>query len=1236
MKRLFCATWLFLFLLLTSCYKTEPAGSDTPSHEATLRSFSAEIVADYESTKALVDISTRKVSFEDGDQVAVSNGSSIANYTYSAASGKFTSDSPLTSAEHYTAFYPASACTGAGTDGGLRILLPDSRTYDAASVLEAPMGAESDGGVFSFKNLCTIVHFTMEDDGVLSRVCFSASVPVCGAASFRNGLLTMEEGGSREIGMTLPESFSPDASKPVCLVVPAQIYTGGFTLKSEFVSGRVWYQSMTRDQALKAGYFTIMELFTTSLFSGGIGTEADPYRIASAADLQDLSSRVASTAEEDLPLRTACYRQMADIDFLGATLPSIGNSNDGGGCYFEGRYEGNGHTISNLTISNPNTNKANGFFGYLSGNAHIDGLQIDRAAIASATWNNGIVVGCVQPGSNAVVENCTVTHSSVSSNNSDNGGIIGKLMSGTVRNCSFSGTVSGTASAKHQCAGIVGEVTGAGCLVADCRFDGTVTGACGNVAGIVGSLAGTSSVTGCTVSAGSVIEGGSITNNGINIGGIVGYINGSTGGKVEKCTCAGTVIGHYYDIGGIAGRDQGIPIRDCTFSGTVTSDYDDRSASGDLFSRIGGICGHIHGTAAIEGCSVSGTVGESTAYVGGIVGWMETGSITACRVENAQVKGRTCIGGIAGRFKGGIVKTCTVSSLNLSASGNYAGGAAGWMMAGCSLTGCLLEQSSVSGDMSIGGMCGLYSGGGYIGQCRVRDCRISTQTKLAGGILGNMTSSSDPLQSRVERCSVTGGSVGATTGLAGGILGGCDTKGIINLCSASTDVSNTGSGNYGNVGGIAGWCSTTDLLIANCVYFDGELRNDNATGGCVGGICGSMTAGTLGYSAVVNCCAFPGRLSTGSGNANLAGIIGYMNTVTVRNAYSPAPASVMYFNGAASGASRGSIYGWLRGVNTSDACSGIVEDAYWLSGFKAGNYNGNYKYVKSEQALTDSQMRNNGAVSRPSAGTSSPDFLSALNAAADAWNAGTPTFGVRAEEWVMGTGGYPVPYGTLLAGDTPGSSKKRVSLLGDSITTYKGYTLYPGNGQYPNANYSDFTSVSQTWWYQLIYNKMSHAVLEANSSYTGTCVQNTTSKGHPGYGFLQRYVDLGRPDVILVNGGTNDAWSYGLPAGSLDFTLATEALDTYQFAQAYDKLIRLLRETYPAAQICCIIGDNVMDASKTAYAQVIRDVCKHYGLPYAEVVFADRAASTYDNVHPNVSGMADMAGQIYTQLKERL
>ena len=1232
-----------------SCTVKETERPQQNKNDKYLTEFSASIEADY-SSRAEVNISTGKVSFVDGDAVTVSNGSLAATYIYNAGTGKFTPESDaLPAAENYWAYYPAGQFSDLGAGGEFEVTLPDAQSYFAGLVKEAPMGAYGPGSPFTFKNLCAIIEITLNaPDETLTRVEFSAHRSISGSAVFSGTSslsLVMDDSQAESVSVDLPAAFVPDAEKPVCLVIPAGLYPGGLEFKCSFNSGRVWYQCITSNVTIDAGYIHETDLINLGFFSGGKGTEANPYRIASKQDLLDLSEYVASSDAEKEHFKTDYYRQMADIDFDGATLNSIGNTNAEPYSYFKGSYDGNGFKVSNIAISNPTTNKAVGFFGYLAEAAHVDGLKLENVTVSASTWNVGSVVGCIQPSSTVLVENCVVTGGAVSSNNTDIGGICGKQMAGTIRGCSYSGTVTETASAKHRVGGIVGYVCVAGGLVDDCHFNGTASGACGNVGGIVGYLYGSASVTGCTTSSTSVVEGGNVANSGINIGGIVGYIDDKTGGRVENCSCSGTVKGHYYEVGGIVGRDQGLVIRGCAFSGTVTSDWNESGAADDTYGRVGGICGHIHGTGYVENCQISGNVGaddKRVSYTGGIVGWLEQGSITGCSIPSGKtlnVKGKLAVGGIVGQFKSGIVKSCTLDGLTLNANSNHAGGGAGRMYASASLTNCTLRNSSVyTSGICAGGMCGLFSGGGYISQCSVSSTTVSAGNKLAGGILGNMDSCTSAATSKVERCTVTGGSITTANENAGGILGGSNTYGAINLCSASTNVTSTAKT---NVGGIVGWTNTGNMVIANCVFYGGQLSAENGSG--VAGIAGQLLydSNTMGNTIVVNCCAFPTKVSSKSNNQ--AGIGGYVNTVTIKNCYCPTPYTSFYYNGANTGSgSQGSIYGWLRGKATSDVCSGIMEDVYWLSGWKAGNFSGSYTYVKSEQSLTDAQMQNTGAVSRPSTGVAYGSFLEALNAAADAYNA-SPVFDVRAVEWVMGTNGYPVPYGTALTSSSAVSSKKRVSLLGDSITTYQGYTSYPSNYEYPKpASYPDFTSVTQTWWYQLIYNKMSNATLEVNSSYTGTQIQDHASQGHPGYGFLQRYVDLGNPDIILINGGTNDI-SRDLPLGSLDFSIATEDLDTYQFAQAYDKLIRLITARYPSATVLVVMGDRYFDGAKSngaPAAEIVREICSHYSIPYAEVDYgANRSTCRYEdgtNVHPTPDGMTAMANMVWDQLQAYL
>ena len=71
-------------------------------------------------------------------------------------------------------------------------------------------------------------------------------------------------------------------------------------------------------------------------------------------------------------------------------------------------------------------------------------------------------------------------------------------------------------------------------------------------------------------------------------------------------------------------------------------------------------------------------------------------------------------------------------------------------------------------------------------------------------------------------------------------------------------------------------------------------------------------------------------------------------------------------------------------------------------------------------------------------------------------------------------------------------------------------------------------SVSKTWWYQLIYNKMKTGCFEKNiSGGNTTVVQNTTGDASQywyGWDFGTRLqkLGLGNPDIVLIYGGTND------------------------------------------------------------------------------------------------------------------
>lgn len=983
--------------------------------------------------------------FANSSQTDAYDGEPVAEFTFNVSPA--TSDSYL-----YQGLYPASAsATGSNSNpAAYKVALPTVQNatadaYDPAAyiMVAKPESFDSKESVWhaSFRRAVALNKVTLK--GIPSGKSVSKVVFTAPEGTYLSGVrlinLSDGESGSMSSGDVRVEihyasPLAGGADMDVWFTSwEAEIGTGEILEVSAYCTD---YSVYTKQIVIPAGHpITLQEgffnLFSVNMegitpgmscFSGGSGTQADPWQIATVADLESMAEHVASMEASEMHFHSDYYIQTADIDYAGGTHNSIGNSNASSPySFFSGSYDGNGHKVSNLVITNPVSKKAVGFFGYVDGAAVIDGLTIENVTVNSSTWNNGVIVGCVQnTASAAVIMNCTVTGASVTAAEASTGGIVGKLDAGTVSGCSFQGSVKSTNSAKNGC------------------------------------------------------------------GGIVGYQNKNS--AIENC--------------------------------------------------------HL-----LPGSSVTG----AALYVGGIVGQQDGGDVS-----------------------------------------------------GCSVTG---SGTTISGA--------LHS---------------------VGGIIGYVINNSNPRS--IENCTVECKEIKAKQGRVGGITGGIEAPCLLNRCTVSADVINETSGSdsddKGCAGGLVGYfyCNGKVMTVANSCFTSGIVSNTSSVKGNVGGIAGSADAKSMNYLTIFNCCSMPAQVISGSSNQNIAGIAGYCSDVYMRNCYSSTPYTSFYFNGGVidpgSGQSNGCLYGWQRGGNNANGTpGGVVQNGYWISGFKAGRASGSWTYVKSEQELSDSQMRNGGAVTRPSDGVSYSNFIEALNADASEWNAAPPQ-NVKAATWVTGAGGYPLPTGPDAS---DGVARRKVSILGDSISTYQGFTPYPSNYQYPKSSYADFTSVSQTWWHQIIYDKMTDAKLEVNSSYTGTCVQETTSQGHPGYGFLHRYTELGDPDVILINGGTNDSWSYKLPVGSLDFSIATDNLDEYQFAQAYDKLIRLMKARYPQAQIACIIGDNVMDPTYTAYAQVIRDVCEHYDLPYAEVVFSDRSSLTYDSVHPNVDGMEEMADQIWNALK---
>ena len=160
---------------------------------------------------------------------------------------------------------------------------------------------------------------------------------------------------------------------------------------------------------------------------------------------------------------------------------------------------------------------------------------------------------------------------------------------------------------------------------------------------------------------------------------------------------------------------------------------------------------------------------------------------------------------------------------------------------------------------------------------------------------------------------------------------------------------------------------------------------------------------------------------------------------------------------------------------------------------------------------------------------------------------------------------------------------KKISFLGDSLSTFKDNIPFGNATYYPNDN-NDVTLVEQTWWMNLVNN--SNAQLEINNSFSGSKVSGSKESS-----YTKRVENLGNPDYIIIHGGTNDIWQ-NVPVGTLHFDLSKDNLNKNEFADSYDLMIRKCRDLYPHANIILVIPHNV----SVEYTSIIEEISVHYNL----------------------------------------
>lgn len=218
----------------------------------------------------------------------------------------------------------------------------------------------------------------------------------------------------------------------------------------------------------------------------------------------------------------------ADIDAGGFLWRPVGGNSS-----FTGTFDGQGHTISNLTITTLNSGFA-GVFGNVGLSGTVKDLAVSGVVRVSgssscfaggiAGYNRGLIDHCASSAEIAVTTDAGYPQSYA-------GGIAGSNDNGTIRNCRNSGAVTASSTSYARAGGIMGDTSNGS--IYNCFNTGAVSAGGGSSSNLAGGITGeaynNSKLSNC-YDAGTVTASGT----GARTGGICG---GRGGDPVPMTNC---------------------------------------------------------------------------------------------------------------------------------------------------------------------------------------------------------------------------------------------------------------------------------------------------------------------------------------------------------------------------------------------------------------------------------------------------------------------------------------------------------------------------------------------------------------------------------------------------------------------------------------------------------------------------------------------------------------------------
>lgn len=203
---------------------------------------------------------------------------------------------------------------------------------------------------------------------------------------------------------------------------------------------------------------------------------------------------------------------------------------------------------------------------------------------------------------------------------------------------------------------------------------------------------------------------------------------------------------------------------------------------------------------------------------------------------------------------------------------------------------------------------------------------------------------------------------------------------------------------------------------------------------------------------------------------------------------------------------------------------------------------------------------------------------------------------------------------------------KTFSILGDSYSTFKDYTdplnntqWYPPSDSATQGSENDVEDVENTWWY--LFANDYKSLLIQNNSYSGSCISydsyGTGTVDGKNFSFVKRCENLKKAELIIIEGGTNDAWS-NVSLGEYKYSNWVES-DFETFRPACSYVLDYIKRNNIGAKIIFVLNDGL----KSSITESIKNICNYYNVDVLELSNIKKS-----NNHPNIEGMKQIKEQL--------